>query len=600
MHQRSWFATGRMILTACWMLLPGDNSRAVEGPVVLRQTTPVGIVILPDGGFAFFNKDDPQRPVALPGPDGIPVALEPHFELALPPNRKPSFLLLDRGGELHEVTMVLRGSGRKPGVDRFLDLWHRRTRAGRTEWAEPRMVWQGYTGALMGFIQLSSGRILVPFGQWIGSRPQAPPAGSSVATAIYSDDQGETWEQSPARLTAPCYAGYNGANVGACEPSVTELADGRIYLLMRTQASFLYESWSADGSTWEEARPSRFPASHGPPGLVRLRDGRIVLFWNNAELPPRIDGQGVYGGRDALHAAISADEGRTWQGFREVYRDALRNQSPPHSGDRGTAYPFGAYDKQGKIVVVAGQGEGRRNFIRFDPEWLGETRQADDFSHGLDAWHAFKTFGPARGWWRDRTVGASLVDHPDKPGAKALCLRRPDEKDSDGATWNFPSGWKGRVTIRLLARQGFGGASIALGDRLFEPCDDNGERLSMFRLAIEPDGRIAGGTTLLADRWQTIELAWDLSLGQCTVLIDASREMTLPLNLPTANGICYLRVRSTADRVDPAGLLIESVDAEALDPIAPPRTPDENRAIEAQYIRTFDGLRNKPTLPHEG
>ena len=44
-----------------------------------------------------------------------------------------------------------------------------------------------------------------------------------------------------------------------------ELRDGRLWMLMRTQTGFLYESFSRDqGENWSEAGPSRFISSSSP------------------------------------------------------------------------------------------------------------------------------------------------------------------------------------------------------------------------------------------------------------------------------------------------------------------------------------------------
>jgi len=566
-----------------------------QPPVVLRQESPVGIAVLPGGGYAFYDRRQPEAEPTVFAPDGKAVKLEPRAAFGMPVGPTlPECVLLGRDGELHEVFMKLRGEGRKLAVDRFIDLWHRPTRGGKARWEEPKLAWEGYTGAVMMYGQLSTGRIVVPFGKWVPNRPTAPPTGSSVSMTIYSDDDGATWHQSPSELTSPCFPEYNGSNYGACEPVIVETkradqAGRHIWMVMRTQAGFLYESWSRDGAEWTPAVPSRFHSSNGPSGILRLADGRIVLFWNHCELPPRADGQGVYGGRDALHAAISDDEGRTWRGFREVYRDAHRNETPPRSGDRGTAYPFPAYTKDAKILLYSGQGAGRRNFVLVDPDWLTQTRAADDFANGLDGWHVFKAFGPAERWWRDRTVGPVLINHPSKPGAKALHVRRPDDMDPDGAVWNFPLGWKGKVTVRLLLRPGLAGGSIALGDRCFDPCDDNGERLAIFRMPLRPDGPFA------PDKWHTVTMAWDLSAKRCELRVDDPVPLTLPQAHEAVNGISYLRLRSTATAPDRAGFLVESVAAEISDPVAPPRTPEQNHASQAQYLTLIEGFRNRTT-----
>ena len=235
------------------------------------------------------------------------------------------------------------------------------------------------------------------------------------------------------KLTAPCYAGFNGNNYGACEPVILELGDGRIWMLVRTQAGFLFESYSYDDEHWTELVPSRFHSSTSPAYLLRLSGSRIVLFWNNCEMPPRFEGDGVYGVRDQMHAAVSNDDGKTWLGFREVYLDPTRNNTPPKRGDRRTAYPHAAKIKNGNIAPVTGQGRGRRGLIIVDPGWLSETHREEDFSGGFDGWSVFKSFGPAQGWWRDRQQGPQLINHPSEQGSKVMNICRPDDKPGDGA-----------------------------------------------------------------------------------------------------------------------------------------------------------------------
>ena len=303
-------------------------------------------------------------------------------------------------------------------------------------------------------------------------------------------------------------------------------------MLVRTQTGWLYESFSRDGVEWSPAAPSRFRSSNSPAGLLRLPAGRIAVFWNNCEPPPRVDGQGVYGGRDALHAAISSDEGRTWRGFREVYLDPTRHQTPPKKGDRATAYPNADVTRDGNVVLVTGQGEGRRVVLLFDPRWLLETERRDDFSGGLDGWSVYRSVGPASGWWRDRVESAHLSD------------RRLHVPRDGGAVWNFPNGTAGTVTLRLRPEPGAG--SMALADRFFDPCDDAGEREAFFRL---PADRLAAGR----GRWQTVELAFDTAARRCDVRLDGRPAAPLAPTVAGPSGLNYLRLRS--------GFLVESVAA---------------------------------------
>lgn len=465
-------------------------------------------------------------------------------------------------GELQIFMVRTRreNDGNRPAVDRFIDLWHLHSSAGQTRWSEPKCLYQGWLGSISNAIQMSSGRIVMPFGMLIGGRAAAPPTGRHEVTVVYSDDGGSSFTTSAARLTSPCYPDYNGSNEGACEPAIVQLRDGRVLMLMRTQTGYLYESVSSDGANWPEAKPSIFHSSTGPPYLLRLSDDRIMLFWNNCEMPPRVDGVGVYGGRDALHAAIADPDLKSWRGFREIYRDGTRNTTPPKRGDRGTAYPDAIQMADGRVAVVSGQG-GRRALMWIDPQWLYEREASDSFVDGLDAWCVYKGFGPPSGWWRDRTQGAELIAHPEKPNAKALHVRRADDKSADGAVWNFPMSRSGRVSVRIRLEEGSSGGTIALGDHFFDPCDDAGEAKSIFFLPLAIGSRLGEAPVVEAGKWMNIELQWDLAKSACRVSVDGQPATTLDLRNATVNGVCYLRLRSSATAPDAAGLLVESASA---------------------------------------
>lgn len=576
---------------ASWAI---GTAQAAEPPRLLSPDPALPLTFLqrPDGTFAFFHRRHPDRPVTLRDAAGTAFTLQPHVPLTLPAQGtrlRGESMLLGPDGERHELWTQLRderqGQPHQLAINYFIDVWHRRTRDGGQDWEPARPIWKGYTGAIMGWLQLRSGRLLIPFGSWIPGSKATPPTGTHEITVLYSDDQGRTWQETPDRLTSPCFDGYNGNNYGACEPVVVELPDGRLWMLMRTQTGFLYESYSEDqGTHWQPARASRFPASTGPPAVLRDARDRLFLVWNHAELPPRVEGAGVYGGRDALHAAVSTDHGQTWQGFREVYRDATRHESPPRAGDRGTAYPRAAFDADGHLLVLSGQGNGRRKLLQIDPDWLLETRAQTDFTDGLDAWHAFKPIGPARNWWRDRTLGARLVPHPQQPGARCLHLARPDAHAPDGASWNFPLAWKGQVTLQLRLEPGSQGGSLALTDRFFDPTDDQGERLAAFHLPFG-GADAADNLALTPERFHALTLRWDLTAGTCQVHLDGALVRTLALRQPTLNGLSYLRLRSTAATPDAAGFLVARVEmqAEPENAAAPASDAAQQRAAEARY-----------------
>lgn len=537
-------------------------SGEIYAPAVLGERTG-GAILLPDGTMKRFVSEglgeNLYKNYSLTSTDGGMTWGNRRFEFE---GKRANLPLLAQDGEYHLFPMEVRheGEGRREiAVNYFIDVWHVRTSHGGTQWEPAQRIFEGYVGSLNCVLQLKSGRILLPFAEWIGGREQGPPKGANETTLVYSDDGGISWQRSPAQLTAPRYTDYNGSGYGACEPVLIELKDGRVYMLARTEAGRLYESYSHDGGiNWEPLKPSRFLGTDAPAAFLRLPDGRILLFWNGCEKPPRVDGAGVYGGRDIVHAAISSDECQTWRGFREVYRDPTRNEPPPRTGDRGTAYPMPYLAPKGKVIVMAGQGRAGATFS-FDPNWLLETKARCDFTHNLDDWSVFKPFGPAEGWWRDRVQGAVLVDHPDEAGAKALWIRRPDEKDGDGAVWNFPLGAEGAVTLRLLIKTGFGGARIALMDRFFDPADPAGDMEAPFTLDIKPDGHISIADMLTPDTWHELSFAWSLPERTCVVSVDGTETVWIGQAYREPIGVNYVRIRSAAEGIDTQGLLLESV-----------------------------------------
>ena len=550
-----------LALTAS-VLLPcaGQQAGIVEPPVLFHASPPSKAVVqLPDGQLCILYMVSGEHCASIRSSNDGQTWSQPRIEFEFKKSAGIPVVLVDQSGELHAFLLVHRGTGRRPTVDYFYDIWHAVTSHQRTRWSTPKRIFEGYVGALNGAIQLKSGRIVLAQQFWVPGLRSEPPTGSHVVTTNYSDDGGKTWQLSPSRLTSPCRADYIGSNYGATEPVIAQLLDGRAWMLIRTQTGRLYESFSPDGAEWSEATPTRFLSSNSPANLLRLSDGRLLVFWNNCENPSRVDGAPVYTTRDALHVAISRDEGRSWLGYREAFRDPHRNQPPPKRGDRGTAYPFSTLTRDGKIILATGQGQGRIALVRIDPDWIESNHHEDDFSDGLDGWSVFKPFGPADYYWRNRVQGPGLLPHPTRSGAKVLWVRRPDEKSGDEAVWNFPAGKRGKLSLRILLPEGSSGGVLALADRFIQPTDPVAEKLESFRLSLSSEGRLGDGPTLVKGRWHTLLLSWDLDNDRCRVTVDGKRSFMLSRLNRTSAGLSYLRLRSAAASPDPVGFLIEQV-----------------------------------------
>jgi hypothetical protein len=178
----------------------------------------------------------------------------------------------------------------------------------------------------------------------------------------------------------------------------------------------------------------------------------------------------------------------------------------------------------------------------------------------------FKSYGPVSGYRRKRIAGAERISHPSRAGAWVLHLRRPDEKSGDGASWNFPAGRSGKITLRILLQRGFGGVLLTLTDRFIYPEDTDLSKV-VFALPIGPDGSIGEGAKLESERWHTLELAWRVELdepkggwpGRAVVLLDGKEVAARPQLNRARSGLSYLRLHSTAQFVDHAGFVIEQV-----------------------------------------
>lgn len=166
--------------------------------------------------------------------------------------------------------------------------------------------------------RLKSGRLLLPVNAAVPG--DHGPAGKYAASVVYSDDDGRTWNKSPDRLTLP--------KRGAMEPHVEQGADGRVLMVMRSQLGTLQMAESADeGVHWTEPKSTELKSPESCPELTRIpKTGDLLMIWNDSFDPAF---RSHYGKRSPLTAAISKDNGRTWQNLRNIETDPKRAFSNP-------------------------------------------------------------------------------------------------------------------------------------------------------------------------------------------------------------------------------------------------------------------------------
>ena len=126
--------------------------------------------------------------------------------------------------------------------------------------------------------------------------------------ALYSDDDGRTWEAG-AHVPDPGLSERLTLLQNVNEPSITELADGRLLMTMRSFAGGQFFSYSDDaGENWTKPELSPLRGCCSPATICRIPGTEDVLaVWNYG-----------FGARTPLHSAVSSDAGRTWRHLKLV------------------------------------------------------------------------------------------------------------------------------------------------------------------------------------------------------------------------------------------------------------------------------------------
>jgi hypothetical protein len=560
MNQRTLIAVS--LLAFAWAASLAVTVRAdkpnMAPPELSKLDEPIVMSPLPDGSLiAVIDRTGASGPEAAArySSDGGRSWSDPEALFTLPKDMGHWGLhnvLTDREGELHLFYQTDAHTAGKGLYEMRLDIYHVGSTNGRKSWKKPVLVREGYNGSMLSVIELKSGRMVLPVCYltprvW-SNRGEGFDAftdmGRFSSGVVYSDDGGDAWNQSAIELKVP--SPYIGAD-GIIEPIALELKDGRVWLLLRTQLGRMFESFSQDGSEWTKPTPTSILSSDSPPSLTRLKDGRVVMLWNNC-----LRFAYAQGGRHVLHAAVSEDDGRTWSGYREVARNPFVDEPPPPNGDHGVSYTLPVLASDGEIITpLSVGGTGGMWLLRFNPEWLLETSRQTDFSSGAEGWTSFGT------------KGVQIVAHPEKPGARALEISKPDRDWPSAAVWNFPNGMKGRLRIHLKLNPGFAGARLGLTDHFSVPFDPEDQYHNLFNLDIGPDGKLQQGE-ISPGQWHDLELNWNVGKQECRVFVDGIEAGALPMQRRTS-GVNYLRVRSTVDHIDIAGLLIDNVDAAKLE-----------------------------------
>jgi hypothetical protein len=510
---------------------PPARSADVWAPAIVHEapTNECAILTRSDGAVELYHITKPESDSIslLRSKDGGLTWSEPQRAFMLPGRAYYALQALEAAdGAVHVIFHVF-GQGEGGYRGRLYEVYHARRPVAGKAWTQPRRFIPGYVGSIRGFIELPGGRLLVAVGLAVPERERPPEHGPDFGwhdvNVLWSDDRGDTWNRSPDRLKVELKT-PNVTRYGAIEPVLLPLRDGRIWMLVRDRQGRLLESFSSTrGERWTELVRSRFVSSDSPAELRRLRDGRIVLLSNPCQnwSDPR---SYAMGGREVLVAAISSDEGRTWSGFREILHETMVERA----GDRGTAYPSLTETIDGKLVVMSGQGEGKRALVVFDPDWLEESFQRDELGHGPVAWTQYGDEGIRM----ERAGGEEAVAIPIKSSRLG------------GGSWNFPMTAEGELTLRLRVPAEASGVQLVLNDHFTRVDDAAAADHAVFTFPL-PSATVVGA-------WQNVRLVWRNATGggHASMEINGTEVAHLRAKRPAALGLNYLRVefRGQAER----------------------------------------------------
>ena len=159
-------------------------------------------------------------------------------------------------------------------------------------------------------IQLKTGRLVVPVA--VHYLPGWPKWQNSAQILCYlSDDQGKSWRPGKSILQSELLAQ---------EPGVVELKDDDLLMFCRARDCQLVSRSDDGGDTWSTLQRSEISQPTASPASIERIPATddLLLVWNNGD-DPLAAAKPV--GRRPFTAAISNDEGVTWQHIQNIGTD---------------------------------------------------------------------------------------------------------------------------------------------------------------------------------------------------------------------------------------------------------------------------------------
>jgi predicted neuraminidase len=187
-------------------------------------------------------------------------------------------------------------------------------------------------------ITLPTGELLLPLSDERNNR--------DLSFFVITKNAGETWTRS---------ANVPNAQPQGEQPTVALRRDGSLLAFLRTAPRLLQTESRDHGMTWSPAKLTDFKNPDAAISLRALRNGNLILAWNNQER-----------GRSPLHIVRSTDDGATWS-----------NPVMLESNPGEYSYPSVFQSSDGLIHVIYTYRRYSMKHVEFNEDWLFRFERPD-------------------------------------------------------------------------------------------------------------------------------------------------------------------------------------------------------------------------------
>jgi predicted neuraminidase len=177
--------------------------------------------------------------------------------------------------------------------------------------------------------------------------------------------------------TAPSPAPPAAAKRSPATPA-SDTDTGYVAFFRDRGARWIYRSESPDGCTWTPPTETVLPNNNASVQATRLRNGHIVIVFDNSQVTKTADGKSTGGLRKPLSIALSTDDGKTWPAVRDIEQGregyGAAEGKPKEPGREEYSYPTVTQQQDGRILVAYTYRRQTIKAVRFDESWIRQGR----------------------------------------------------------------------------------------------------------------------------------------------------------------------------------------------------------------------------------